>query len=104
MSYNEKAAIGHNSKEINKQKDENTKKTVQEVAKRVAKIKGLNAEIKDLLNDAKKNNGDLKTAIRATVANLNMTEDQQQAKNEIDLETQRVTSLCKDLPLFKAAA
>jgi macrodomain Ter protein organizer (MatP/YcbG family) len=105
MSHAEKASqIGHNSKEVDRTKDENTKKTVQEVAIRTAKIKALNEEIKDILNDAKKNNGDLKTSIRASVKNLFMTSDQRQAKKEIDLETDRVTKLCKDLPLFKSAA
>jgi uncharacterized protein (UPF0335 family) len=90
-------AMGHN-----RPTDAITRKYVTTIAKLEDEITALRGKIKLELNEAK-SDGLLKTAIKGAVKNLRMTEDQRQAKNEVDLETQRITALCADLPLFEAA-
>jgi len=67
--------------------------------KQIIEIRG---QQKDMLNDAK-SDGILKTAIRGAAKNLFKTDEQKQAQKEVDDETDYITALCKDLPLFKAA-
>jgi uncharacterized protein (UPF0335 family) len=83
--------------------DELIKKYVQNVARWKNEISEISGKIKDELNSAKQD-GFLKTSIHNAVKNLRMSEDQRQARDEIDSETQRITELCADLPLFSMAA
>lgn len=66
-------------------------------------ITALRGDIKEILSNAK-NDGFLKTSIKDTVKNLRKTEEQRQSKREVDETTAHYTALCKDLPLFHAAA
>ena len=91
----EESAIGHNDP-INAK---NLQEHVSYVAKKEAEKRKIDGQIKDRLSDAK-NEGFLKTSIRKAVKILNMTEEQLQAKKEIDDATEYYTDLCKDLPLF----
>lgn len=76
---------------------------VERYTKKLEAVEAIRGEMKDILNEAK-NDGFLKTAIRKTVKNLRLTEEQRQAKQEIDEATRHYTELCQDLPLFSAAA
>jgi uncharacterized protein (UPF0335 family) len=76
---------------------------VEKVAKKENSIDGIRGELKDILNEAK-NAGFLKTSIRKAVRKLRMTQEQIQAKTEVDEAAEQYFNLCKDLPLFKAAA
>lgn len=93
----EGSAIGHNDP-INAK---NLQEHVLYVAKKEAEKRKIDGQIKDRLHDAK-NEGFLKTSIRKAVKILNMTEEQLQAKKEIDDATEYYTDLCKDLPLFSS--
>ena len=89
-------AQGHNS-------DQLLKDYVSQLAKKEAAIEGIRGEIKDILSNAK-NDGFLKTSLRNTVKKLRMSEEQRQAKSEVDKATEEYTALCKDLPLWAHAA
>lgn len=89
---------GHNSKS----RDELTKKYVTFVAERNAKIKKIRDEIKEEMVSAKDDGCDA-TAIRKAAKYLTLDADQRAAKDEEAVEVDRITALCKDLPLFQAA-
>lgn len=93
----EGSAIGHNNP-INAK---NLQEHVIYVAKKEAEKRKIDGQIKDRLGNAK-NEGFLKTSIRKAVKILNMSEEQIQAKKEIDDATEYYTDLCRDLPLFAA--
>lgn len=94
----EGSALGHNSGA----NDKNLIAHVEFVAREMDKIDAIRGKIKDRLDKAK-TDGFLKTSIRNAIKVLRMTEEQIQAKEEIDSETARITELCADLPLFHAA-
>lgn len=87
---------GHNS-------DELLKKYVVNIAQYEDQMMVIRGKIKAELQSAK-DDGFLKMAIRKAVKSLTMTEEQRQAKQEVEIETRRITELCRDLPLFSKAA
>lgn len=93
------AAMGHNSRG----KDEQTKKYVTFVAERESKIKSLRNEIKEEMVSAREDGCPVK-AIRRTAKYLAMSEDKRVIVDEEQVETDRITELCRDLPLFAQAA
>lgn len=88
--------IGDNS-------DARVQEYVKFVTEKKRKIAALNGEIKDKLNEAK-GEGFSKMAIRGAVKVLEMTEEQKQAKKEVDSAILAITAACADLPLFHKSA
>lgn len=94
----ESAGIGHNATD-----DDIAKKFVERYARNRIDAAALNDDGKEILREAK-DAGCLKTSIKATVKWMLMSEDQRQSKKEVDSMTEHYTTLCADLPLFRAAA
>lgn len=92
----ENAMQGSNSNEL-------LKKHITDFAQLERKKQEIVGKQKEILRAAK-DDGFKKMAIRGAVKDLSMTEDQRQAKQEIDDERAHYTDLCRDLPLFKTAA
>jgi hypothetical protein len=96
------AAVQQNAMGIGGNREEFEKSCVEFVAKKTMAIQGINGEIKEKLREAKEV-GSSKMAIRRAVKHLLMSEEQRQSKDEVESETQRITALCADLPLFGGA-
>ena len=82
--------------------DQLLKNYVERVGNIMNEMSALNSDLKDVLRQAK-SDGFLKTAIRKTVKQLQMTGDHLDAKREIDEATKHYVAICKELPLFKFA-
>jgi len=82
------AQVGHNSQV----KDALTIKVAEEIMELNSKMADIRGKIKDKLNYAKEN-GILKTSVKDAVKILGMTEEQYQAKKEVEAETRRIVQL-----------
>ena len=96
MNENAMNAKGHNSNDL-------LKKHVTDYAQLNRKISELRGKQKEILRSAK-DDGFLKMAIQGAVKDLEMTDEQRQAKQEVDDARAFYTDLCRDLPLFSKAA
>lgn len=96
MHENAVNANGHNSVAM-------LQKHVETYARNEMEIERIRSRMKDDLDKAKKE-GFKKGGIKGAVKQLRMTEEQRQAKLEVQRDIDETTMLCKDLPLFKQAA
>jgi uncharacterized protein (UPF0335 family) len=69
------------------------------IAKKMDEQDQISGKMKDRLRAAK-DDGFSKMAIRKAAKLLRMTEEQRQAKKEVETQTEYYTDLCADLPLF----
>jgi DNA-binding TFAR19-related protein (PDSD5 family) len=92
-------AMGHNSKA----QQELIQKYVTNIAKWTLDKKAIDEKIREELASAKED-GLSKMAIRGTVKEMMMSDEQKASRDEVESERQRYTELCADLPLFKKVA
>jgi len=83
------ATVGHNKVDI----DKADKACVKRVAELEHKRQVLSGEIKDILNEHKNAWGTPKGSIRKAVKVLDMTEEQFQAKNEVERHANHIVQL-----------
>ena len=81
--------LGHNSANMDKADMD----CVKDIMALKSKIADLNGKIKDRLNDHKNTHGTPKGAIRKVIKELSLTEEQYQAKKEIEAHSQHIIQL-----------
>jgi len=87
---------GHNSDELMKKYVKSITQLERQKAEIVTKIKEEKRSAKE--------DGFTVTAIAGAIKDLMRTQEQRDARDNIETERQRIFNLCVDLPLFKAAA
>lgn len=92
-------AMGHNSKA----RDEQMQKYVQFVAKKLREKKIIDDQIKEEMVSAKEDGCDI-DAIKWTAKYLNKDTEGRAILDSKQVERERTTKLCEDLPLFNKAA
>lgn len=90
----QESAIGHNSAS-----DDLIRESITYIAKKMSAIAALRGDIKVKKSELK-DAGVSKIATGRALKQLRATEEQRQCESEVQEQTDRITELCADLPLF----